>query len=233
MRHAWSQLERRRTRRSRQQQHACTRMQVWRATHLETGEVHALKVVFWGNPDVKEQHKRLLRKEVSVLKDLKHDNIVGLIDDAENDHHLIMALEFLQGGGLLEHLHEVEHYSEAEAAHLFTQMLRAVHYMHSKRIMHRDIKPENVVFTERVGGKLAKHTEPQIKIVDFGLAQLYSSTRSVKACLGSHGFMAPEVRAQAALRQCAASLSAAMLKLAIVARRATLSFGVQAQLSRY
>jgi serine/threonine protein kinase len=136
-----------------------------------------------------------------VLKEMQHENIVVLIKDVEDPKHLVMALEYLRGGGLLEHLGEVEHYSEAVAAQLFTQMLLAVQYMHSRHIMHRDIKPENLVFAERVNGKLATSELPKLKLVDFGLARNYSVSRSVKARLGSPGFMAPEVRIAALVQR--------------------------------
>lgn len=117
--------------------------QVWKAQQMHGDkEVHALKVVFWGNPDVKEHHRRILRKEVQVLHELQHCNIVKLIKEHETPQHLVMVLEYLKGGGLLEHLIEVEHYSEGQAAHLFSQILSAVRYMHDREvpIMHRDIK---------------------------------------------------------------------------------------------
>ena len=118
----------------------CLRFQVWKATHIESKEVRALKVVFWGNPDIKEHHRRILKKEVVMLREMQHEHIVRLLHDSDDGKNLIMALEYLKGGGLLEHLVEVEHYTEERAASLFTQMLQAVCYMHSKHIMHRDIK---------------------------------------------------------------------------------------------
>ena len=58
------------------------------------------------------------------------------------------------------------------------------------------MQPENVVFVDPVHS-LKRNTRLTIKLVDFGLARPYSSARSVKARLGSPGFMAPEVRASA------------------------------------
>lgn len=168
-------------------------MQVYRATRLETSEVCALKVVFWGNPEVKDHHKKILRKEVQVLRELHHDNIVRIIEHSETAEQLVLVLEYLGGGGLLEHLTEVEHYSEAAAAALFKQMLQAVCFMHSRNVIHRDIKPENMVFVTPAHG-LKRGEQPHVKLVDFGLARHYSSVRSVKARLGSPGFMSPEVR---------------------------------------
>jgi calcium-dependent protein kinase len=170
------------------------KLQVWKAAEIATGDMYALKVVFWENPDVKEHHKRILRKEVDILTQLNHENIVKMHEHMDNGHQLVIVLELLKGGGLLEHLFEVEHYSESEAAYIFRQLVSAVEYVHSKNIMHRDIKPENAVFVESAPGLKRTKSHLQVKLVDFGLARQYSNTRSVKARLGSPGFMAPEVR---------------------------------------
>ena len=168
-------------------------MQVWKATHLETKEVVALKIVFWGNPAVKAAHKKILMKEVEALAALKHENIVSMTDHMDDDNNLAIALDFLDGGGFLERLHQVEHYSEAEAAALFQQMLSGVAHMHSQNFIHRDIKPENMVFTESLKQSKARNTTPSLKLVDFGLARFHHPSRSEKSRLGSPGFMSPEV----------------------------------------
>lgn len=142
---------------------------------------------------VKAAHKKILMKEVEALTALKHENIVAMTDHMDDDKNLAMCLEFLDGGGLLERLNEVEHYSEAEAAELFGQMLAAVAYMHSQNFIHRDIKPENMVFSETPQSSKMKEKAPCLKLVDFGLARLHHTSRSVKSRLGSPGFMSPEV----------------------------------------
>lgn len=169
--------------------------QVWRAVSREDDAVHALKVVFWGDPDVKEHHQKILKKEVQILRELDHPHVVRLLEAQDSPMCLILVLEYLKGGGLLEQLYEVEHYTEAQAAHLFRQILSAIAHMHERGIIHRDVKPENAVFAETLAGARAAKQEPTLKLVDFGLARHYSSQRSVKARLGSPGFMAPEVRA--------------------------------------
>ena len=51
-------------------------------------------------------------------------------------------MELLQGGELLEQLRQHQSFTEAQASHLFSQLVSVVHYMHSKRVVHRDLKPE-------------------------------------------------------------------------------------------
>ena len=51
-------------------------------------------------------------------------------------------MELLEGGELLEELRRSHAFTEAQASRLFTQLVSAVHYMHTKRVVHRDLKPE-------------------------------------------------------------------------------------------
>lgn len=51
-------------------------------------------------------------------------------------------MELLEGGELLEQLQQNYSFTEAKASRLFTQLVAAVYYMHSKRVVHRDLKPE-------------------------------------------------------------------------------------------
>jgi len=91
-------------------------------------------------------------------------------------------------------------YDEKQAAHIITQVLSAVSYLHSNDIVHRDIKPENVLFADKDNNS---GDSPFIKLIDFGL-----SIRHTRTCnplintVGTSYYMAPEVLSGSYDRSC-------------------------------
>ena len=85
------------------------------------------------------------------MKDLKHPNIVEYKGYFEGSHELYIILELVSGGELFEHLLKVGKLPEPRARDVFTQLISAVHYFHSKNVCHRDIKP---------GALLLRHAPP-------------------------------------------------------------------------
>ena len=75
-----------------------------------------------------------------------------------------MIMEYAEGGELFDYIIKKDHLSEDEARHIFHQIIDAIDYMHQMGICHRDLKPENILFDS---------TYTNIKIIDFGLSNLY------------------------------------------------------------
>ena len=73
------------------------------------------------------------------------------------------------------------------AATIISQLISAVVYCHERKIVHRDLKPENVLLDMNSSGEL------QIKIIDFGTAQVFSSSTKLRATTGTAYYIAPEV----------------------------------------
>ena len=73
-------------------------------------------------------------------------------------------MEYAEGGELFDYIIKKDHLSEDEARHIFHQIIDAIDYMHQMGICHRDLKPENILFDS---------THTNIKIIDFGLSNLY------------------------------------------------------------
>ncbi|GIM05005.1 hypothetical protein Vretimale_9477 [Volvox reticuliferus] len=104
-----------------------------------------------------------------------------------------MVLEYCSGGEVLDHLHKIMKYTEAEAAKLFAQIVSAISYLHNLNLIHRDIKPENVLFVRPVEEYEAEGKPLRIKVIDLGMATLYNPQKEVLGCVGTPGFVAPEV----------------------------------------
>ena len=81
--------------------------------------------------------------------------------------------------------------TSSEASAIIKQVASALKFMHDNGIIHRDLKPENVMLSKKPDGKRRK--KPFIKIIDFGMSKALSPGRNAQSCLGTPGYMAPEV----------------------------------------
>ena len=81
-----------------------------------------------------------LQLEVSILKKLKHVNIMELHDFFEEPYHYVVVTEFMEGGDLLSRLRTRKNYSQKVARDLFVILASAVQYIHDQDVVHRDLK---------------------------------------------------------------------------------------------
>ena len=104
-------------------------------------------------------------REITILRELQHPNIIELKDVICNNNKLYLLFEFAEYD-LRKYLEEFEHKNlEEETIKSFLyQILDALAYCHSKKIIHRDLKPQNILLTKNL----------KIKIGDFGLARVFS-----------------------------------------------------------
>ncbi|KAK9831839.1 hypothetical protein WJX81_000472 [Elliptochloris bilobata] len=157
----------------------------------------ALKVVFLESPQVVDDpdHLAIMKREADLLMMLDHPGIVECFDVIDDGHQMVIVMEWLRGGHLLDKLEEMagQHYSEQQASILFTQLAEGLAYMHDRGVMHRDIKAENMVFRDSAAAAAAKKIPPQVKIIDLGMAAMYNPEKPVHGALGSPGFVAPEI----------------------------------------
>uniref|UniRef100_A0A1I8B8A0 cyclin-dependent kinase n=1 Tax=Meloidogyne hapla TaxID=6305 RepID=A0A1I8B8A0_MELHA len=123
-------------------------------------------------------------REVSLLRNLKHANIVTLHDVVHTDSVLTLVFEFVEQD-LREYMEELENQMSIRNVQLFTfQLLRGLSYCHSRRILHRDLKPQNLLVTR--GGEL--------KLADFGLARAQSiPTKSYSSEVVTLWYRPPDV----------------------------------------
>eukprot|EP00108_Taenia_solium_P000330 TsM_000108600 transcript=TsM_000108600 gene=TsM_000108600 len=103
-------------------------------------------------------------REVSLLRDLRHANIVTLHDIIHTEKSLTLVFEYLQRD-LKQYLHECHNLMHPENVRIFLyQLLRGLAFCHARRILHRDLKPQNLLINDR----------GDLKLADFGLARAKS-----------------------------------------------------------
>ncbi|XP_041652234.1 death-associated protein kinase 2 isoform X2 [Cheilinus undulatus] len=128
-----------------------------------------------------------IEREVNILQQLQHPNIISLHDMFENRTDVVLILELVSGGELFDFLAQKESLSEEEATQFIKQILDGVQYLHSKRITHFDLKPENIMLLDR------NVRRPHIKLIDFGLAHKLEAGADFKNIFGTPEFVAPEI----------------------------------------
>ncbi|XP_041034472.1 death-associated protein kinase 2 isoform X2 [Carcharodon carcharias] len=127
-----------------------------------------------------------IEREVNILQQIQHSNIITLHDVYENKTDVVLILELVSGGELFDFLAQKESLSEEEATAFIKQILDGVNYLHSKNIAHFDLKPENIML-------LDKMPVPHIKLIDFGLAHTIEAGVEFKNIFGTPEFVAPEI----------------------------------------
>ncbi|XP_073201098.1 death-associated protein kinase 1 isoform X4 [Lepidochelys kempii] len=128
-----------------------------------------------------------IEREVNILKEIQHPNVITLHDVYENKTDVILILELVAGGELFDFLAEKESLTEEEATEFLKQILNGVYYLHSLQIAHFDLKPENIMLLDRNVPK------PRIKIIDFGLSHKIDFGNEFKNIFGTPEFVAPEI----------------------------------------
>ncbi|XP_060642170.1 death-associated protein kinase 3 [Anolis sagrei] len=128
-----------------------------------------------------------IEREVDILREIQHSNIITLHDVFEDKTDVVLILELVSGGELFDFLAEKESLSEEEATQFLKQILDGVCYLHSKRIAHFDLKPENIMLLDK------NVPSPRIKLIDFGIAHKIEAGTEFKNIFGTPEFVAPEI----------------------------------------
>jgi len=116
---------------------------------------------------------------------LHHPYIVEMYEAFDTPKYTYLVLELVTGGELLEELiNRDKPYTEKEAMHYISQILKAVEYMHSMGVAHRDLKPENL---------LLDASKQNVKISDFGLSKDFEKGGEMMTSCGTATYVAPEV----------------------------------------
>jgi calcium-dependent protein kinase len=142
--------------------------------------------------------KRIPKSEMSPIK-TRHEidmlnavrggpHILRFIDKYEDSDYHYIVTELCRGGELFDYILQ-RSLLESECVQVIRQLLEAVQYCHEKRIVHCDIKPENIMLRSSWG----RPNEPDICLVDFGVAQRLTPGDKLNGLRGTDDYMAPEV----------------------------------------
>jgi len=154
------------------------------AENRESGEKVAIKII--AKKNVSENFKKNLAREIKILKQVDHPNIICLKDMYNSEDQFFFVMELASGGELFERIVDKGMYSEDDAKNLIKRMIAALEYLHSKGIAHRDLKPENLLLQ-------SKESDSEVKIADFGLSSIMSSQTLLQTACGTPAYVAPEV----------------------------------------
>ncbi|MCJ1306898.1 ATP binding [Agyrium rufum] len=172
---------------------------VFLALHAVTGELMAVKQVGVPSNSNSELDKKkqsmvaALKREIDLLRELQHPNIVQYYGSNSDDEHFNIFLEYVPGGSVAAMLNSYGQLQEPLIRNFVRQILAGLSYLHGKDIIHRDIKGANVLVDNK----------GNIKISDFGISKRVEVSALQPGSKGGHinrpslqgsvFWMAPEV----------------------------------------
>ncbi|CCJ30133.1 unnamed protein product, partial [Pneumocystis jirovecii] len=187
---------------------------VYKAICNDSKEYVAIKVI--RKYKLNYLQKANVFKEIRIMQDVDHPNIVRFLSFLENDDYYFLILELLEGGEIFHQIVRLTYLSEDLSRHIILQVAHAIRYLHEKKgIVHRDIKPENILFRPipfipskspkiRTGESTNKQDEGifikgigaggigHVKIADFGLSKVIWDKQTMTPC-GTISYTAPEI----------------------------------------
>jgi len=155
---------------------------VWKGVSRTTGEEVAFKIIVKNDVTIAEANPM----HAEILKMVDHKNIIQLKDYFDEEKALCLVLELAAGGDIVERVHSAGVFTEAAAVRYSRQILCALAHCHKRGLVHCDIKCENILFASRAA-------DSELKIADFGLAQLLPRGDKLMAGRGTPEYVAPEV----------------------------------------
>lgn len=165
------------------------RFRVKLGVHEESGEQVAVKIM--DKSDIKAQEMTMnVRREIAIMKALKHRNIVNLRQVLTSQSKLYIVMDLVTGGELFTKILNEGKLEEIIARRYFQQLVDGIEYCHRRGVCHRDLKPENLLIDETTG---------ELKITDFGLSAMKGASTTEELLhtqCGSPNYCAPEIIAR-------------------------------------
>ena len=125
------------------------------------------------------------RKEIEMMKRLKHPNLPAIVDVIEQKESLLIVMDYIEGRSLEDIVQEYGPQEETLVVKWAKQLCDVLHYLHTQNppIIYRDMKPSNVMLKP----------DGNVMLIDFGAAREYKTTNLTDTVLlGTRGYAAPE-----------------------------------------
>ena len=151
--------------------------------HLPTKQKVAIKILDQ-EKIVDDTDIERIKREIRILSLLHHKNIVHLYETLTNNNNIYIIMEYIEGKDLFQYIYSLQRLTEYKSSQLFRQLISCLEYIHKLGIVHRDIKPENILLDK---------AKKNLKLVDFGLGNIYKKNELVKTACGSPCYAAPEM----------------------------------------
>ncbi|PSN29264.1 Serine/threonine-protein kinase 36, partial [Blattella germanica] len=130
-----------------------------------------------------EKELTSLRQEFQIQQHLHHPNIIQMLDSFETENEIVVVTEYAEKE-LYEILGKEGYLTEEKVQEIACDLVSALYYLHSHRVLHRDLKPQNILIEANGVAKLC----------DFGFARSMSSgTHVLTSIKGTPLYMAPEL----------------------------------------
>ncbi|XP_071612539.1 caM kinase-like vesicle-associated protein [Heliangelus exortis] len=155
--------------------------EIFRAKEKTTGKLYTCKKFLKRDG---RKVRKAAKNEIIILKMVKHPNILQLVDVYITRKEYFIFLELATGREVFDWILDQGYYSEKDTSNVIRQVLEAVAYLHSLKIVHRNLKLENLVYYNRLKNS-------KIVISDFHLAKLENGL--IKEPCGTPEYLAPEV----------------------------------------
>nr|XP_012312653.1 serine/threonine-protein kinase Nek1 isoform X5 [Aotus nancymaae] len=150
----------------------------------EDGRQYVIKEINISGMSSKEREES--RREVAVLANMKHPNIVQYRESFEENGSLYIVMDYCEGGDLFKRINAQKGvlFQEDQILDWFVQICLALKHVHDRKILHRDIKSQNIFLTK----------DGTIQLGDFGIARVLNSTVELaRTCIGTPYYLSPEI----------------------------------------
>ncbi|RNA33276.1 serine threonine- kinase ULK3 [Brachionus plicatilis] len=156
---------------------------VYKALNKNKNEICAIKCI--KKSGLNKASTDNLLSEIKILKEVKHEFIVQLIDFQWDENYIYLIMEYCPGGDLSSFIRCRRTIPERYVRRFVQQIASALKHLHSIGIAHMDLKPQNILLTST--------NNPSLKLADFGFAQYMKENKVSQTLRGSPLYMAPEI----------------------------------------